>query len=222
MSVIFIAGIDTNIGKSFVTGLLAAYLKAHGRKVTTAKLVQTGCQGVSEDILLHRRLMQEPLTSADEQGLTCPYVFPLAASPHLAARAAGRTIDMAHLLGTFSTLQQTFDVVLVEGAGGLRVPLGPHLTILDLISRAQWPCILTTSSRLGSINHTWLSVEAMQQSGLKLLGLAYNLDPHAAEIIATDTQVLFQKQWPDLPLVPIPWIDAFLPSFLPDFSPWLA
>ncbi len=221
MSIIFIAGIDTGIGKSFVTGLLAAFLKNQGRSVITAKLVQTGCQGLSEDILIHRHLMNTPLLPEDEQGLTCPYVFPLAASPHLAAGQAGQPIDKDHLLQTFATLQQTYEMVLVEGAGGLQVPLDRTFTILDLLSQTQWPSLMVTSTRLGSINHTWLSLDALAQRSLTALGLACIQDRQTPEIIARDTEALFQTQWPHLPLVGVPWMETTTPFKMPDFSPWL-
>ena len=94
MPTIAITGIDTGVGKTLITGLFARHLRAAGHSVITQKLVQTGCAGMSEDILLHRRLMGIDLTDADRQGITCPYVFALPASPHLAASAEGRVIDL--------------------------------------------------------------------------------------------------------------------------------
>ncbi|MBL6957333.1 MAG: AAA family ATPase, partial [Chlorobium phaeobacteroides] len=83
-NVIAIAGIDTGIGKSVATGLLARSLLESGSRVITQKMVQTGCQDVSEDILLHREIMGVPLQDVDRDGTTCPYVFSYPASPHLA------------------------------------------------------------------------------------------------------------------------------------------
>ena len=86
---IAVGGIDTDAGKSVVTGLLARHLLDQGKAVTTLKLVQTGCTGMAEDIVQHRRLMGQALTDWDRDGTTCPYVFPFPASPLLAARMAG-------------------------------------------------------------------------------------------------------------------------------------
>ena len=83
---IAIGGIDTGVGKSIVSGLLARHLLDQGRVVITQKLVQTGCNGRPEDILLHRRLMGAGWHRLDEQRLTCPYCFPFPASPHLENR----------------------------------------------------------------------------------------------------------------------------------------
>ena len=86
MTTLCICGIDTNIGKSVVTGLMARFLHEQGHKVITQKPVQTGCDGQSEDILTHRRLMETGWLEEDEQRLTCPYNFSFPGSPHLAAK----------------------------------------------------------------------------------------------------------------------------------------
>ena len=83
MTTLCICGIDTNIGKSVVTGLMARFLHEQGHKVITQKPVQTGCDGQSEDILTHRRLMETGWLEEDEQRLTCPYNFSFPGSPPL-------------------------------------------------------------------------------------------------------------------------------------------
>ena len=93
--VIFITGIDTNIGKTFATGLLARALARKGERVITQKMVQTGCEQVSEDIEMHRKLQGIPFTEEDREGLTCPYIFSYPCSPHMAAERDGRELDMA-------------------------------------------------------------------------------------------------------------------------------
>lgn len=187
---IAVCGIDTGVGKSLVSGLLAKYLLAQGRSVITMKLVQTGCAGRSEDILLHRQLMGIDWQPADEQGLTCPYCFTLPASPHLAAEQAGAAIEPARLDQAADSLAAQFDQLIVEGAGGLLVPLTRSLLFLDYLQQRGWPLLLVTSPRLGSINHTLLSLEAIQQRGMNLLGLLYNLHgSHPSELVRDSFQV---------------------------------
>ena len=184
---IAIGGIDTDAGKSIATGLLARYLLDQGQKVTTLKLVQTGCSGFSEDILLHRRLMGQPLGEWDRDGTTCPYVFPFPASPSLAARLAGKRIEAPILDQAMITLAQSHDWLLVEGAGGLLVPLNDHLLLLDYFAQRRLPLLLVTSPRLGSINHTRLSLEAIRHRAIPLLGLVYNLHGEHPREIVQDT-----------------------------------
>lgn len=181
---IAVGGIDTDIGKSYVTGLLARYLLDQGRTVTTLKLVQTGCRGTSDDIRLHRQLMGQALTDFDRDGTTCPYVFPYPASPLLAATMVGTVIAAEVLNRAMATLQTRYEWLLVEGAGGLLVPLNDQLLLLDYLAANSLPLILVGSPRLGSINHIRLSLEAIKARRLPLLGLVYNLHgDHPREIV---------------------------------------
>jgi dethiobiotin synthetase len=181
---IAIGGIDTDVGKSYVTGLLARFLVQQGRTVTTLKLVQTGCRDTSDDILLHRKLMGQPLTDFDRDGTSCPYVFPYPASPCLSARMVGTVIEAAVLDQAMATLQLHYEWLLVEGAGGLMVPLNDHLLLLDYLAAKKLPMLLVTSPRLGSINHTRLALEAIKSRHIPLLGLVYNLyGDHPREIV---------------------------------------
>jgi dethiobiotin synthetase len=179
-----IVGIDTGVGKSYVTGLLGRYLLQQGWTTTTLKLVQTGCRDTSEDILLHRKLMGQGLSDFDREGMTCPYVFPFPASPKLAAEMMGQTIESDVLDRALTTLQGHHQWLLVEGAGGLLVPLNRDLLLLDYLAAKKIPLILVTTARLGSINHTRLSLEAIKSRSIALCGLVYNLfGDHPREIV---------------------------------------
>ena len=89
----FVSGIDTDCGKTFVTGSLARELMQSGFNVATQKLIQTGCEGISEDILVHRQLMGIEPQDYDRSGISCPIVFTHPCSPHLAAKIDNKGID---------------------------------------------------------------------------------------------------------------------------------
>lgn len=183
-STLAIGGIDTGVGKSYVTGLLARYLLQQGWTATTLKLVQTGCRDTSEDIVLHRKLMGQGLTDFDREGITCPYVLPFPASPKLAAEMVGQRIEASVLDRSLVSLQAQHQWLLVEGAGGLLVPLNRDLLLLDYFAANNLPMILVTTPRLGSINHTRLSLEAVKARSIHLCGLVYNLfGDHPKEIV---------------------------------------
>jgi dethiobiotin synthetase len=184
---IAVGGIDTDVGKSYATGLFARYLAQQGHMVTTLKLVQTGCTDGSDDIRLHRQLMGQPLSDVDLDGTTCPYIFPYPASPLLSARMVGKVIDAAVLDQAMATLQAQYEWLLVEGAGGLLVPLNPELLLLDYFAARQLPLLLVCSPRLGSINHIRLSLEAIKARNIPLLGLVYNLFGNHPREIVQDT-----------------------------------
>jgi len=219
--ILFVAGIDTGIGKTMATGLMAKWYAARGVPVVTQKLVQTGCEGLSDDIRVHRELMGADRLPEDRQGLTCPYVFPFPGSPHLAAALAGRRVDTGRLADAARELQRRYDVVLVEGVGGLCVPLTEETTVLDFLGQQRWPVILVTSSRLGSINHTLLSLEALRTRRLSLAAVIYNLHRAARPEIVRDTRRVIATALCRMgfaaPLLDLPLAGSGRPAE-PDFS----
>ena len=186
MGSIFISGIDTDIGKTIATGLLARFLLKQS-SVITQKLVQTGCTDVSDDIGVHRQLMGCGILEQDRKGLTCPYLFRHPSSPHLSANMEGREIDTQHILAATLALEKEFTTVLIEGAGGLMVPLNSRTMVLDHIVENQYPVVLVASPRLGSINHTCLSIEALGSRNIPLMGIIYNTFAQEDLLIAKDS-----------------------------------
>ncbi len=193
MNIFCVCGIDTGVGKTMVTGLLAKHLLDIGKSVITKKLVQTGCHGQADDILVHRKLMGINWKLDDRQRLTCPYCFPFPCSPHLAAKLAGERIDTNTLDRSVNLLADRYEWLLMEGAGGLMVPLNRETTQIDYLKDGKYPIILVTSPRLGSINHTLLSLEALHSRGMELTGLVYNLFDQGPREIAHDTLQLFSE-----------------------------
>lgn len=191
--IIAITGIDTDIGKTIATGLIARGLQEAGRTVITHKAVQTGCESISEDILAHRELMGIPQQQADLQGLTCSYLYPVPSSPHLAARLAGDAIDPQKITQDAERLSSSFQFVLLEGAGGLFVPLTEELILIDYFAAQQWPVILVSSSRLGSLNHTLASLEALKNRRMSLAGVVYNRHGDSDARIAEDSLDMISK-----------------------------
>ncbi|NTV60741.1 MAG: ATP-dependent dethiobiotin synthetase BioD [Chlorobiaceae bacterium] len=196
--VIAVSGIDTGIGKTFVTGRLAAALIEDGRKVITQKIVQTGTEGIPEDIIEHRRLMGTGLLDEDREGLTCPYMFSFPSSPSLAAHLEGREIDVMNIRRATFALQRRYEIVLLEGAGGLMVPLTGELLFADFIRDAGYPVLLVTLPRLGSINHTLLSIEACMKRGIPLKSVIYNRYRDPGDPISGNTREVIRdilRRW---------------------------
>ncbi len=198
--VIVISGIDTGIGKTVATGLIARFFKDNGIEVITMKMAQTGCSGLSEDIIEHRKLAGQQMFEEDAMGITCPYVFPVPCSPHLAARLDGRTIDTEVIAGAAEQLAGKYEYVLLEGVGGLFVPLNETSMVIDLCTEKNWPVILVTGPRLGSINHTLAALEALDRRNIGLVGLIYNLDGSRSTDprIVADSRLLFEEKIADL------------------------
>ncbi|PSJ80042.1 dethiobiotin synthase [Neisseria iguanae] len=186
--ILFISGIDTDVGKTIATGVLAKQLAAKGHSVITQKMVQTGCTGLSADLQVHRRIQGIDWLPEDLDGTTCPYVFAHPCSPHLAAALEQRKIDDRRITAATAQLAAHYDYVLLEGAGGLAVPYCDNATTLDYITRQGYPVVLVTSAKLGSINHTLLSLAACKMHGIVLDTLIYNHYPCSDEVIKEDTR----------------------------------
>ena len=184
---LFISGIDTNIGKSVATACLYKKMLAEGIRVITQKLIQTGCTDLSEDIEMHRKIAGVPFSEEDKQGLTCPYIFTHPCSPHLAAEIDGQVIDISYLTACTGQLEALYDVVLLEGAGGLMVPLSREMLTIDYVAEQKYPVILVTSGRLGSLNHTLLSLEALKNRDMELHSIIYNQYPSSDKLIEADS-----------------------------------
>ncbi|MBB3106833.1 dethiobiotin synthetase [Psychrobacter luti] len=195
MSVLFISGIDTDIGKTYATGMIAKALIQQGINVITQKLVQTGVSvnsasgemNIADDIVTHRQLMGIPLQPCDIDSTTCPYRYEKPASPHLAVKLANAALDPNVITNATKSLQTNYEVVLLEGVGGLLVPITEQLLTLDYITTQGYPVILVTSGRLGSINHTLLSLEAIKARGLTVHSVIYNHIHDTAD--NTDTEI---------------------------------
>lgn len=194
-NVYFVSGIDTNIGKSYATAYLAKLWREQGINTITQKFIQTGNPaGYSEDIELHRRLMGTGYLPEDEEGLTRPEIFSYPASPDLASRIDNRPIDFEKIHRATEVLSNRFDAVLLEGAGGLMVPLTPDLLTIDYIRDSGYPLVFVTSGRLGSVNHTLLSFEAIERRGIRLHSVLYNLYPEEEDkTIQADTEAYIRR-----------------------------
>lgn len=192
-SVIFISGIDTDAGKTYATAFYARMLMEQGRSVITQKFIQTGCSDTSEDIEAHRRLIGTGLLPEDYEGLTAPVIFTYPASAQLAARIDGREIDLNIIENATVELQRRYDTVLIEGAGGLMVPITDDYFTIDYVAEHKLPIVLVTNGRLGSINHTILSLEAIASRGIELNAVIYNEFFDKDKIIADDTKGFIRR-----------------------------
>ncbi|MCM1521548.1 MAG: dethiobiotin synthase [Muribaculaceae bacterium] len=204
----FISGIDTDAGKSYATGIIARDMAAEGLSVITQKFIQTGNDTWSEDITLHRTIMGTGPLPEDLDHTTAPVIFTYPASAQLAARIDGRKIDLGTIDRATERLLSRYDRVLIEGAGGLMVPITDTFLTIDYISSRHLPLILVTNGRLGSINHTILSLEATKTRGITLEKVVYNTFFDRDTIIAEDTfgfiARYLSRNFPDTILEKIP------------------
>ena len=220
--VFFVSGIDTGIGKTMATGLMARSLASAGRDVITVKLVQTGNDGFSEDIDVHRAICGGIRFPEDGEGLTAPQIFKFPSSPLLAAALEGRTVDVEAISRAVRKCAARREIVLVESAGGLDVPLTDELLSVDFAAREKWPLVLVSCGRLGSINHTLLSLEAAKARSMTVAGVVWNWCEGADSRIDDDsceTTRSYLSRWGFSPaVVRVPRFDIGGPYPEVDFS----
>ncbi len=178
----FVTGTDTGVGKTLVTAALLHTLARHHRRVVGMKPVAAGLvwrqgQWVSEDVCV----LREASSVTVPPGLDNPVALPDAMAPHLAAQRAGQSVTVARLLSAHRALRERADVVVVEGAGGWRVPVNDQETLADLACAIGAPVVLVVGLRLGCLNHALLTAEAIRADGLQLAGWVANaIDPDMA------------------------------------------
>ncbi|CAM3795706.1 ATP-dependent dethiobiotin synthetase BioD [Pseudomonas reidholzensis] len=181
----FIAGTDTDVGKTTIAAGLLHAARLNGASTLGAKPVASGCTLTSKGLR-----NADALALIDESSLKLPYeqvnpfAFEPAIAPHLAAREAGVTLGVPTLVAAMrQVLAQGADFTLIEGAGGWRVPLSDQANLSDLAIALKLPVILVVGVRLGCINHALLSAEAIARDGLQLAGWVANvIDPKTSRL----------------------------------------
>ncbi len=193
--IIFITGTDTGVGKTVVTALLLSHLRQSG---CDALAIKPFCSGSRADGRLLRGLQDNLLTLEE----ISPFFFKKPASP-AAAGNRRKTIPLDTVLRKIRDFSRLCDVLLVEGIGGLMVPLGKNYTVADLILRLHCPVLVVGRNRLGTINHTLLTVKALQAIGIERvrIGLVEDKKP---DISAKSNPKIIQKMAPSAPVFLIP------------------
>ena len=168
---IFVTGTDTGVGKTEVSCALVAGARAAGLDVGAMKPAQSGVEpGVPTDA----DRLQAAAGGGDPAGLVCPFSFAPPLAPGVAARLGGATITLEAILSAARALAARHAALLVEGAGGLLVPLTPRQSYADLAVALGLPVLVVARAGLGTVNHTALTVEALRARGLTLAGIVLN------------------------------------------------
>ena len=165
---LFVTVTDTGVGKTVAACVLIRALRRRGIDAAGMKAVETG---VGEGGPLDALALREASGGGDPLDLVCPQRFPLAASPAVAAAAAGAAVDLRSIHAAFAALSARHDCVFVEGAGGLLVPLTASVCMADLARDLSLPLLVVARARLGTINHILLTLEVARGRGLPLAGV---------------------------------------------------
>ena len=171
----FITGTDTGVGKTFVSvGLLKA-LKETGLNVCPMKPVETGCKVQKGELVPEDTLKLIKAAQVSEPvDLINPYRFRQPLAPAIASELEGAVISRKKIISAYNKLSNKYDITIIEGAGGIMVPIRKNYLFLDLIKDLALPVIIVSRPGLGTINHTLLTIEAARNRGIEIIGVIIN------------------------------------------------
>ena len=199
---IFITGTDTEIGKTVVAGGLAAALKAAGVDVGVMKPIASGGvehkgRIVSEDALFLKHAAQVD----DALDLINPICLRQPLAPSVAAEIEGVSIDLRKIDEAFAQLRQRHEFVVVEGVGGIAVPISQEMLVADMAQRFQLPLLIVARPNLGTINHTVLTVEFARSYNLEICGIVLNASQEEPKGLAEETNPQELERLTHLPIL---------------------
>lgn len=201
---IFITGTDTDVGKTVVAGALAMGLKKIGFSVGVMKPVETGCKKVGKRLIPSDAIfLKKASGSRDSLDLINPYRFEKSLAPSVASELEGVRIDISRILKTFDIMKKRHDIVIIEGAGGILVPVYKDYLFLDLIRDLGLPVLIVARPWLGTINHTLLTIRCAQEYGIPVIGFILNYTKVLKQDPSEKTNPLVIKRLSNVPLIGI-------------------
>ncbi len=168
---VFLTGTDTNVGKTVATAALAVALRRTGANVGVMKPVETGAARDGTSSVSDARRLRECCAPNESMELLNPYRFPLPVAPADAAHRAGAQIELPTILKAYRALAGRHDYMLVEGVGGVLVPLTHTEDVRSLIKLLELPCLIVSRTGLGAVNHTRLTLMCLREADIPVAGV---------------------------------------------------
>lgn len=187
---LFIVGTGTDVGKTYVTGLLLKKLKNEGKSVGYFKAAVSGNERDADGNLIPGDAVKVKAMSGIDQDVNtmCPYIYENAVSPHLASRIEGNPVEMEVVKAGYEKVRNDFDYVVMEGSGGILCPIrfdDKEIWLEDFISEFELPCLLVADAGLGTINQVVLTCHYMNAKNLKVKGIIFN-NYHPGDVMEED------------------------------------
>jgi dethiobiotin synthetase len=210
----FVTGTDTGVGKTVVAAALIRLLKSGGMRACGMKPVETGCERKGGELLpLDGAFLAQCSESAGDMENITPLKFQHPLAPMAASRLENKEVDLARLKTAFNRLSEKYDALVVEGIGGLLVPLTGDYFVIDLARDMGLPLIIVISPFLGTINHTLLTVRQALSAGLETAGVVINYSSSPRKTLAEDTNPQVLRE---LCPVPVLGVMPYLPGLTYD------
>jgi dethiobiotin synthetase len=193
---LFVTGTDTGVGKTVIAAAICDWFRRRNARVGVCKIAATGCEKRREGLvspdaeyLAHWADSRHPLD------VICPQRWAEPLAPAVAAERAKRPMDWSVVQSSFDILQRDSDVIVVEGVGGIRVPMDTEHTLLDAVKWLGLPALVVARPGLGTINHTLLTIDAIRSAGVPVLGVVINRYPTDTTDTATETNPKSIEKW---------------------------
>lgn len=213
---LFITATDTEVGKTVVAAGIADWFRRRGRHVGVCKPAATGCRRVREGLVSEdAELLAHCADAAFPLDVICPQRFAEALAPAVAADRAGKTLDWEAIDRSLQEISAASDVLIVEGVGGLMVPMDGKFLLHDVIQWLNLPAVVVVRPGLGTINHTLLTLAALREAKIPIAGIVVNRYPADSASVAEETNLRQIEKWSKLPLLTVVPDEPFTAPILP-------
>jgi dethiobiotin synthetase len=193
---LFITGTDTGVGKTLIAGAIARWFAQRNKTVAVLKPVATGCPHRREGLVSEdAEFLATCANTSHPLDLVCPICYAEPLAPAIAAERAGETLDWSAIDRSIRLMSAGADVMIVEGVGGLLVPMDGKTTVLDMLVQLQIPAIIVARPSLGTINHTLLTLASLRAAGVKVPGVVINRYPMDVVGAAEETNPRAIERW---------------------------
>lgn len=199
---LFVTGTDTGVGKTLIAGAIAQWFARRGAAVAVCKPMATGCERRREGLVSEdAEFLASAADARHPLDLICPqrYAEPLA--PAVAAERAGQPVDWAVIDRSIQQMCVGSNVMIVEGVGGVMVPLDERTTVLHMAQWLRLPAVVVARPNLGTINHTLLTVAALRSAGVEVAGVVINRYPAENADVAEETNPSAIERWGGVPVL---------------------
>jgi dethiobiotin synthetase len=201
---LFITGTDTGVGKTVVAAAIIKALHLQGIHACGMKPIETGCSRVGNTLYPSDGMFLKKVARMDEHiGFVTPYCFENPVAPSLASEMEGKAIHIPLITEKFQALLERYPAVVVEGIGGILVPIKKDYFVVDLIRELDLPLVIVARPSLGTINHTLLTIDYALGKGIKVSGVIINFSRPPESTVAENTNPLLLEQICPVPVVGI-------------------
>jgi dethiobiotin synthetase len=192
---LFITGTDTGVGKTLIAGATAKILQQSGKNVGVFKPVATGCKKTQQGLVSEdARFLANCANNEFGPDIINPIKFEKPAAPFACEKAENRKVDFVKIAIAYNHICSKTDLVIIEGIGGIRVPITEGIDVLAMAKAFNLPVVIVAGSKLGTINHTLLTIDAIGRSGLSLAGIIINGYDEKTSDIAEKTNAVIIKE----------------------------